>query len=603
MKDAIVIFICFILIILFGFSVASWSLLTTKEQVIWPNSTNESFSNATVVVQGADVSSSWQLLRDVFNWGIWKVFGQVAEPYNDAVSENDAYGTFVFLFSIGFTVISNVLLLNVLIAMFNEKIQRVQEKSNELWRHQRFWLIYEIKDKTVLPPPLNTLCYLGQFIKYIYCRCKRLWKSPPQRQHTKKPTEQNSSADIDIILSSVDTRQTNREKAIAASYWERIFQEEKQNKTLNKENDGMDKRMQNYDHQQSFHETLQTQKQLELSDKQIGDKGAQQLADIIRKTTTLTQLDLSKNLISDQGVQYLTDALLNNKVNLILTSSPFHISRLSHQTIITLDLAANNIRAQGVQYVADVCRNNKILTNINLSNNQIGDNGAQHLADVIPYNTTLTTLKLENNQIGDHGAESLANALRHDTTLTTISLAVNNIEAQGVRHLAQALSNNTTLTVLKLSSNKIGDQGAHYLADILRNNTTLTALNLSSNEIGYDGVEHLADAVKNSKVNFAFSYFCPHASVRFSQIITTLDIGSNGIGDEGVQHLINALKNNKTLTTINLSSNQIGVTTTKDLAQTIGYTTTLTQLDLSYNQLEADGIQELAPTLRLNTVK
>ena len=32
--------------------------------------------------------------------------------------ENDAYGTFVFIFAIGFTVISNVLLLNVLIAMF-----------------------------------------------------------------------------------------------------------------------------------------------------------------------------------------------------------------------------------------------------------------------------------------------------------------------------------------------------------------------------------------------------------------------------------------------------------------------------------------------------
>jgi hypothetical protein len=31
---------------------------------------------------------------------------------------NDAYGTFVYLFAIGFTVISNVLLLNVLIAMF-----------------------------------------------------------------------------------------------------------------------------------------------------------------------------------------------------------------------------------------------------------------------------------------------------------------------------------------------------------------------------------------------------------------------------------------------------------------------------------------------------
>jgi hypothetical protein len=28
----------------------------------------------------------WQLLRDILNWGIWKAFGQVAEPYNGNVS-------------------------------------------------------------------------------------------------------------------------------------------------------------------------------------------------------------------------------------------------------------------------------------------------------------------------------------------------------------------------------------------------------------------------------------------------------------------------------------------------------------------------------------
>ncbi len=32
--------------------------------------------------------------------------------------ENDVYGTFVFIFAIAFVLISNVLLLNVLIAMF-----------------------------------------------------------------------------------------------------------------------------------------------------------------------------------------------------------------------------------------------------------------------------------------------------------------------------------------------------------------------------------------------------------------------------------------------------------------------------------------------------
>jgi hypothetical protein len=109
------------------------------------------------------------------------------------VLEQDAYGTIVFVLALAFTVISNVLLLNVLIAMFkwvynidnyqifkwscfakhSEKIQRVQEKSNELWRYQRFGLVNEFEEKTVLPPPMNVLCYLVELVKYLICCCKR----------------------------------------------------------------------------------------------------------------------------------------------------------------------------------------------------------------------------------------------------------------------------------------------------------------------------------------------------------------------------------------------------------------------------------------------
>ncbi|CAM4747934.1 unnamed protein product [Rotaria magnacalcarata] len=112
------------------------------------------------------VLSNWQLIRDVFNWGIWKVFGQVAEPYNDnntdmeVVSENDIYGTFVFLYAIIFVVISNVLLLNVLIAMFNETIGDVIKKSNMIWRYQRFFLVHEFSEKPILPSPLSIIYYL-----------------------------------------------------------------------------------------------------------------------------------------------------------------------------------------------------------------------------------------------------------------------------------------------------------------------------------------------------------------------------------------------------------------------------------------------------------
>jgi hypothetical protein len=48
--------------------------------------TDESFSNITVYVEADAVLWNFQLFRDIFNWGIWKVFGQVGEPYNNAVS-------------------------------------------------------------------------------------------------------------------------------------------------------------------------------------------------------------------------------------------------------------------------------------------------------------------------------------------------------------------------------------------------------------------------------------------------------------------------------------------------------------------------------------
>ena len=91
MKDALLIFLCFILILLFGFSIASWSLLTTTQQVVWINLTNGTSVNKFAITEGSGDLRSWQLLRDVLNWGIWKVFGQVAEPYNGAVSGRNGF--------------------------------------------------------------------------------------------------------------------------------------------------------------------------------------------------------------------------------------------------------------------------------------------------------------------------------------------------------------------------------------------------------------------------------------------------------------------------------------------------------------------------------
>ncbi|CAF1047005.1 unnamed protein product, partial [Rotaria magnacalcarata] len=220
MRDTFLIFVCFILVFLFAFSIASWSLLNTNNQITWLYTVNGSFIDATVSSEDGKWWN-WHLLRDLLNWGIWKVFGQVAEPYKnnatdmDAVSENDVYGTFVFLYATVFVVLSNILLLNVLIAMFNQTIGEVINKSKTVWRYQRFWLVDECSKKSILPPPLSIACHLVSFITNLPCLLKRNNPVPDKPEKSKN-----------------NYYQMNLEKVYAEKYWKsNVFNRDVKTKT------------------------------------------------------------------------------------------------------------------------------------------------------------------------------------------------------------------------------------------------------------------------------------------------------------------------------------------------------------------------------------
>ena len=135
-------FICFILIFLIGYSITSYSLITTKQQVIWDDTSDNSPStNYTIAQNGSDLWN-WTILRNVINWGMWKVYGQVdlldhsqvddtklngiisparagiIQCFIFVLADNDAYGNTAFILTIIFVCTANVLLLNVLVALF-----------------------------------------------------------------------------------------------------------------------------------------------------------------------------------------------------------------------------------------------------------------------------------------------------------------------------------------------------------------------------------------------------------------------------------------------------------------------------------------------------
>ena len=82
----------------------------------------------------------------------------------------------VVLFAL-YMLFCNILLINLLIALFGFTFSDVQRYSQELWALHRCDLIEEYRDKPSLPPPFNTFIILWRFVKYIYSKHKRQEKS------------------------------------------------------------------------------------------------------------------------------------------------------------------------------------------------------------------------------------------------------------------------------------------------------------------------------------------------------------------------------------------------------------------------------------------
>jgi hypothetical protein len=76
MKD-LTFFICFVLIFLAGYSISSYALITTRDQVMWiPNDDNSLSRVYSLITNGTGVWT-WDLLRNVIDWGMWKIYGQI----------------------------------------------------------------------------------------------------------------------------------------------------------------------------------------------------------------------------------------------------------------------------------------------------------------------------------------------------------------------------------------------------------------------------------------------------------------------------------------------------------------------------------------------
>ena len=130
----------------------------------------------------------FSVLVEVFHTPYFSLFGQLDPHYSDIAildaqannltKEDPGYyyklATSHFIFPVFqgvYLLLSTVLLLNLLIALFSYSINEVQEKAQQLWTFSRHDLILEYFARPILPQPFSLIPHLFRVLKWMARKC------------------------------------------------------------------------------------------------------------------------------------------------------------------------------------------------------------------------------------------------------------------------------------------------------------------------------------------------------------------------------------------------------------------------------------------------
>lgn len=76
-----------------------------------------------------------------------------------------------------YLLVANILLINLLIAVFNNIFNEVNAVAHQVWMFQRFTVVMEYEQKPILPPPFIIFSHIFLLIKYFKRKMGRLEES------------------------------------------------------------------------------------------------------------------------------------------------------------------------------------------------------------------------------------------------------------------------------------------------------------------------------------------------------------------------------------------------------------------------------------------
>ncbi|NXG35696.1 TRPM6 protein, partial [Dromaius novaehollandiae] len=130
-----------------------------------------SFGVSRKAILSPEEPPSWTLARDIVFQPYWMIFGEVYAGEIDVCesSQDCPPGSFLtpFLQAV-YLFVQYIIMVNLLIAFFNNVYFDLKSISNKLWKYNRYRYIMTYHEKPWLPPPFILLSHIGLLINRIF---------------------------------------------------------------------------------------------------------------------------------------------------------------------------------------------------------------------------------------------------------------------------------------------------------------------------------------------------------------------------------------------------------------------------------------------------
>ncbi len=297
---------------------------------------------------------------------------------------------------------------------------------------------------------------------------------------------------------------------------------------------------------------LRTIKSINLSNNNMGNKGAMMLAEAMLKLAKIEELILSNCEIGNKGSISLCESIKWKK------------------SLLVLDLSGNRIDERGVSgYIAKYLEEVSSLLAVDLSYNRIGLTGLELLMKAISLNRSIETLKLSGNLFGNKGGPLIAQMIPMNRSIKHLILKDIKLQADSFYKIGRALANNTDIETLDLEGNLLG-KGIDKLAGketlmFLARPHSLQKFILDNNAIDYQFGAIIADCLRlNNSVKYfsiamnplAHNGSLPEAWLSMFRKNTTIELMDfSSCNIENLSYILGACESNPALKVLIINEN------------------------------------------------